>query len=90
MIGRALMASALALHVPLAPAVAPDNCRPPRGTMQVGESWAQKRLDPKRVWPLSTGAGVTVAVIDSGVDLEHPQIRLAGRADLTGTGYVSA
>ncbi|MEV4578801.1 S8 family serine peptidase [Nonomuraea jabiensis] len=87
MIGRALVASVLALQVPLAPAAVKDECRPPRGTMQVGESWAQKRLDPKRVWSLSTGAGVKVAIIDSGVDLQHPQIRLAGRADLTGTGY---
>lgn len=81
------MASALALHLPLAPAVAREACEPPRGTMQVGESWAQKRLDPKRVWSLSTGAGVRVAIVDSGVDLQHPQIRLAGKADLTGTGY---
>ncbi|WP_433437698.1 S8 family serine peptidase [Nonomuraea sp. CA-141351] len=87
MIGRALMASALALQVPLVPAAVSDDCQPPRGTMQVGESWAQKRLDPKRAWSLSTGAGVKVAIVDSGVDLQHPQIRLAGRADLTGAGY---
>jgi type VII secretion-associated serine protease mycosin len=86
MIGRALVASALALQFPLVPAAADTACEPPRGTMQVGESWAQKRLDPKRAWSLSTGAGVRVAVIDSGVDLRHPQLRLAGKADLTGTG----
>ncbi|MDP4506615.1 S8 family serine peptidase [Nonomuraea turcica] len=87
MIGRAFLASLLALQVPLAPAAAREACDPPRGVMQSGESWAQKRLDPRRVWSLSTGAGVRVAIIDSGVDLQHPQIRLAGRADLTGTGY---
>ncbi|MFG2077413.1 S8 family serine peptidase [Nonomuraea maritima] len=85
MIGRALMASALALQLPLMPAVAREACRPARGTLAIGESWAQKRLDPRRAWQLSTGAGVTVAVIDSGVS--HPQIRLAGRADLVGTGF---
>ncbi|GAA3527055.1 hypothetical protein GCM10022419_002280 [Nonomuraea rosea] len=86
MIGRALVASALALQFPLMPAAAAATaCEPARGTLQVGESWAQKRLDPKRVWSLSTGAGVSVAIIDSGVDLQHPQLRLAGKADLTGT-----
>ncbi|MFC4015641.1 S8 family serine peptidase [Nonomuraea purpurea] len=87
MIGRVLLASVLALQVPMVPAAAQAACDPPRGTLQVGESWAQKLLDPKRLWSLSTGSGVPVAIVDSGVDLQHPQIRLAGRADLTGKGY---
>ncbi|MBT8227790.1 MAG: type VII secretion-associated serine protease mycosin [Dactylosporangium sp.] len=37
--------------------------------------WQQTWLAPERVWPLSTGAGVTVAVIDSGTDASHPQLR---------------
>ncbi len=36
--------------------------------------WQQKVLDPERVWPFATGAGQTVAVIDSGVDGSHPQL----------------
>jgi type VII secretion-associated serine protease mycosin len=39
--------------------------------------WHQVRYAPERLLPLATGAGVTVAVVDSGVDREHPQ--LAGR-----------
>jgi subtilisin family serine protease len=35
--------------------------------------WAQLMLAPERAWPFSTGAGVTVAVVDSGTDAEHPQ-----------------
>ncbi|WP_307872667.1 type VII secretion-associated serine protease mycosin [Paractinoplanes ovalisporus] len=31
--------------------------------------------DPKRLAPFATGAGVRVAVIDSGVDAGHPQLR---------------
>ena len=35
--------------------------------------WAQQLLDLDRTWPHSTGSGVTVAVVDSGVDADHPQ-----------------
>jgi type VII secretion-associated serine protease mycosin len=33
---------------------------------------------PERAWPYSNGTGVTVAVIDSGVDADHPQLRRPG------------
>ncbi|MEU2661176.1 type VII secretion-associated serine protease mycosin [Micromonospora sp. NPDC007220] len=56
---------------PLAP-VRPVSARP----------WPQQRYAPERLAPLATGTGVTVAVIDSGVDRRHPQ--LAGRV-LDGT-----
>jgi type VII secretion-associated serine protease mycosin len=41
--------------------------------------------DPGRLAPLATGAGIRVAVIDSGVDATHPQLRdhvLRGRDEL--------
>ena len=34
-----------------------------------------RRLDPASAWPLSRGAGVTVAVIDSGVSAIHPLLK---------------
>jgi type VII secretion-associated serine protease mycosin len=34
--------------------------------------WAQRALDFRRVWPVTRGAGVTVAVVDTGVDAAQP------------------
>ncbi|MGC4895501.1 type VII secretion-associated serine protease mycosin [Micromonospora sp. DT31] len=47
--------------------------------------WAQQALLPQRAFPLATGAGVVVAVLDSGVDAVHPQ--LAGQVS-TGRDYL--
>ncbi len=60
-----------------AAALAP--CRPPTNaaivTTTITETpWPLKRLGPQRVWPLTKGAGVTVAVIDSGVSAVHPTL----------------
>jgi type VII secretion-associated serine protease mycosin len=90
MIGRALLASLLAVNLAAAPAAAaPDECRPEKGTLKLpaGEPWAQKRLDIKNAWRLTRGAGVTVAVVDSGVDYRHPQLRVSKVIDETHTGH---
>lgn len=92
MIGRALLASLLAVHLAAAPAAraeAPEQCRPDPGVVKLpaGEPWAQRRLGIKDVWSLTRGAGVKVAVIDSGLDYKHPQIRFSSFVDVTGTGY---
>lgn len=47
--------------------------------------WPQQRYAPDRLTALATGAGVTVAVIDSGVDARHPQLK--GRV-AKGTDYL--
>jgi subtilisin family serine protease len=51
-------------------------------------SWGLANIDAGEAWTASTGAGVTVAVIDSGIDPGHPELRLTanGRWDYqTGT-----
>jgi membrane-anchored mycosin MYCP len=71
-----------------APVVAPAAAAPPRGACtnpEPGRSperllpWAQQLLKPQRAWPFSTGNGVTVAVVDSGVDSDHPQLSRPGK-----------
>lgn len=55
---------------------APFTCDSPAdpGTLVTPTPWAQQLLAPQRVQQFSTGSGVTVAVIDSGVDDSHPQL----------------
>jgi type VII secretion-associated serine protease mycosin len=81
------------LQAPVSPQVFHVLPRPARGCPpQLGvrklrdEPWAQQALDMAGAWTVTRGQGVTVAVVDSGVDFS-PQ--LAGRVsaiDLTGQG----
>lgn len=65
--------------VPVTRAMHPTrNCHPstPPVARITKQPWAQRALVAPSVWPLAQGSGVTVAVVDSGVDFS-PQ--LAGR-----------
>lgn len=56
------------------------NCKPPDNHQVITDvPWPVRRYSPQRIWPVTRGQGVTVAVIDSGVDANHPQLR--GRVD---------
>lgn len=76
---NAAPAQAVPAHgAPAQAAPADQNCAAPgRDFKQV--PWAQQVLAPERVTPFSRGANVKVAVLDSGVDGNHPQ--LSGRVD---------
>ncbi|MEA2685219.1 MAG: rane-anchored mycosin, partial [Actinomycetota bacterium] len=60
------------------PAGACNDPEPARPPVQA-QPWAQQVLDPELAWPHSRGAGVLVAVVDSGVDADHPQLRRPGK-----------
>ena len=71
----AVAAAVAALLVPPAPAAARINqCStpPPQAQVSRAEPEEVRLYDPRRLAPLATGAGVRVAVIDSGVDAAHP------------------
>src|SRR5438552_18980186 len=38
-------------------------------------------ISADRAWPLSTGAGITIAEIDVGVQLDHPDLKAKWAAD---------
>jgi type VII secretion-associated serine protease mycosin len=74
--GAALLAAAaFPLLAPQAAAAAPDpTCTPKAGSALTSTPWAQQRLAYQRVWSITRGAGVRVAVIDSGLDTSQPQL----------------
>jgi len=39
------------------------------------QQWGLDQVRAEQAWPTSTGAGTVVAVVDSGVDLRHPDLR---------------
>jgi membrane-anchored mycosin MYCP len=76
-VARAEAPAGVATEVVVAGGLAGAACGPVVADPLAEAPWALARLRPELAWPLSTGAGVTVAVIDSGVSSDHPS--LAGK-----------
>jgi len=47
-----------------------------------GRQWALDKIDAPHAWAMSKGRGVLVAVLDSGVDLDHPDLNSKVRTDI--------
>lgn len=72
----ALSATGAALTTPADAAGPPysDECSFPNGTYP-GRPWALQRVLLDQLWARTKGEGVRVAVIDTGVDVENPQLK---------------
>ena len=70
-----LACAALALAPGAPAAAARADCGPKVASPLVEPPWPLARLRPDLAWPLTTGQGVTVAVVDSGVSADHPTLR---------------
>jgi serine protease len=48
--------------------------------------WGPKQIKAEQAWTTSTGAGQTIAIVDSGIDLNHPDLagKIVGGATFTG------
>src|SRR4051794_16462787 len=75
----ALIAAALALAPAAVAQAAPNDT-------YFGLQWGQQQLHTPQAWNTSTGAGQTIAIVDAGVDLSHPDLagKIAGGATFTG------
>jgi membrane-anchored mycosin MYCP len=70
------------------PAMAAPKCADP-GEILAPVPWSQQMLAPESVWPFTRGDGTIVAVLDSGVDANQPQLKgrvSAGFDAVTGSG----
>ncbi|MEV0899344.1 S8 family serine peptidase [Actinoplanes sp. NPDC049802] len=75
------------LSAPVPAFAAPgQNCAEP-GRAQINGSWPRAMLRADAVTPLENGAGVTVAVLSTGVDAGQPQL---GNRVLAGAGVIGA
>jgi membrane-anchored mycosin MYCP len=66
--------AAVAAMVPVDPAAARAACGKAETAQLNAQPWPLRRLRPDRVWPVTRGQGIVVAVVDSGVSDDHPAL----------------
>lgn len=66
--------------------VEPNFTMVPLGSRQVHD-WGITKIDAPGAWSAGyTGKGIKVGIFDSGIDIDHPDLRVAGGVDLVGDG----
>jgi membrane-anchored mycosin MYCP len=86
------LVAVLAAPPPPAAAAPKPGCAGPSGIFGQDLPWAQRLLNPASVWPLTTGRGVLVAVLGTGVDRTNAQFgggQVADGTDVAGSGTPS-
>ncbi|SDT66512.1 type VII secretion-associated serine protease mycosin [Actinoplanes derwentensis] len=63
-----------AAAAPVLPEDSPGCLQAPQ-SVETGIPWPQSRLGAERAWPLTRGDGVTVAIVDTGIGADSPQLR---------------
>lgn len=86
LVAGGLLGGAVLTGVPAGPAVAASPCLEQPATPIRDRAPAERSLSAQRAWQTATGAGVLVAVVDSGVDTRNPHLTRAVRpgTDLVG------
>lgn len=67
----ALVAATLAAALPLAPA---SGSAGPSGDPYASRQWGLGRIQAQAAWSTADGTGVLIAIVDTGVDLTHPDL----------------
>jgi subtilisin family serine protease len=75
---------ALALTLALAPSAAAQT-----NDQHFGLQWGLQQINAPEAWGTSTGAGQTIAIVDSGIDLQHPDLAAKITGGITFTGCAS-
>jgi subtilisin family serine protease len=84
-----LLSSAVPAHAAATSVRRAAGCTEPTGVYTTDIPWPQRFLDPTRVWSITTGRNVTVAVLGTGVDASNPQFaegQVVAGPDLINTG----